>query len=316
MKKFFVCLMIVGLIMFGGNAQAGLFNQVTVNTPASGFSADGSTMTSWFGFGDDWAWARGSSLGEAENYGEASLLGWGRVTAEGVAITSGTTNTYALAADLLPSLLFGQPTSITAAGGITTATVYAYGDSGFGGFAIGSAYNESTGVVEGGISQGQYAAEIKSGETSAIAGNESSANFYGYANDTDYDLGIFRGSASSVVEDMTGVAGTHGTSFVTVDRYGSEQSAYGYTENSGYADVRGDDFEMNNVSGSGGVQVQAMTGNNGAGAYAGGEATFSYNGTSFGGISGNGYAEMNSEVSVGPHSFSSTSSGSASATTN
>ena len=278
---------------------------------AGGYSSDNSFSRSWFGFGDDFGDAWGVSGGIATDSGEGRLLGWGKAYSRGEAFAAGCTDSYALALDFWPFADYSEAW----AGADTTVSVAARGESGFKGFALGDAFNESNGKVEGDVHQITYAAEWKDGKTSAEAGGTSNAEFYGKTHDSDYGAGIFCGSVDSSIS-MTGNAAVDGHSVAYVDRYGDHQSAYAMTENSAQANVTGDDFELNKVSGNGFANVGAMAGNSNAGASAGGMSSFTYNGVNFGGIAGQGQAVMNADAGVsggcgGGNCFNSSASGSA-----
>ena len=275
-------------------------------------TADSASATSWFGNpSDDTANARGGSTGTAENQSDAGILGWGKAKAEGEANVNGSTHAFAIADDAIGSFLAGQPTSFSAAGITTKVTADANGYSKAYGLGIAGASNVSEGTVDGQVDQNTYAGEINyPGGTSASAGQTSGATFSGKAYDADYGAGLFCADANSGI-DMTGSATAGGESFVTIDNKGSYQSATAQTANFATADVVGDDKEFNTAYGNGGVGIDVLASKGSSGGYAGGNASFSYNGVSLGQANGQGSAVMSGYVDAGNHSISVHSEGAA-----
>ena len=309
MKKLLVLTLAFSLLFGIGNAFA--FGSATANTnpKTSGSSGDSASMTSVFGFGDDTAWAGGGSNGSSENQGDAALYGWGKAKVSGEANFNGETHALALATDLLPTILNGQPTSFSIAGIETSVTVDASGKSKAYGLGLAVAENASMGTVQGQVDQNTYAAEITGG-TSASAGQSSGAIFNGAAYDSDKMVFPFIACATSGI-DMTGSAAAGGESFATIDNKGSFQSATAQTANFATANVVGDDRERNQVYGSGGVGIDVVVSKSSSAGYAGGTSGFSYNSTVPMQANGQGSAQITGYVDAGNHTISAHAAGSA-----
>ena len=105
-------------------------------------------------------------------------------------------------------------------------------------------------------------------------------------------LGLEFGGAelSAGIKNYDGVK-TQGSTYVTIDPYGSYRSFYGTTQNSASVDFGKLNLVESAVGGQGGVAGMV---NNGV-AYAGGQATFSYSGAT----QGNGDATISGSLKPG-----------------
>lgn len=173
------------------------------------------------------------------------------------------------------------------------------------GTAIGvkgcSEFVDSTVYVGGNVYQFNTAGETGRSGANAQGGNESGGNFY--AQDRDYVSG--NGFAFDTNEIEGGMI-TKGETYVTVDPYGNNRSAYAHTEN--MVEVNSPKLQFSEVGGNGGVNAMAQKG----GSFAGGAANFSYNGDTY----GNGQATIDAKVSVGRTQTTVTVTGSAFAVSN
>jgi hypothetical protein len=298
MKKLFIILFMVLSLVITGSAMAGWsipYDEAHTNQYIDGSSGDDDFYFNW---NNDGAMTWGGSSGEAKNFGFGGLLGFGNAFANDYENSFGNTHSGAWGVD------FGT-TSMTFAGTLTDVTVMANGDSGFCGWGIGAAYNKSEGEIGGDVYQKNFSQEVGYfGGTFAQARNESGASFEGYTKDGDLDIGIFGDHANSSIY-MNGKAGTFGGSIVNVDPYGYHQTASAVTGNVSFANVYGADCFNTNVYGSGEVNIGANAQRYNSSAYAGGQAGFSYNGSTV----GFGVAGMNADVYTGKNSFNSSVSG-------
>jgi len=275
----------------------------SIDIGASGVSDDYASRISLHGHGNDGAFASGGSGGIVENSGEAGMIAWGKAPTEVEAqvCAYGETEAAAFAKD------FGH-TSIAGAAVGTEVSVKGGGEAEFGkGFGIGYALNKTTAEISGEVKQGSYAQEIGyASGTFAQAQNESGATFSAKAKDCDATIGFGSGEAESGVR-LSGSAFTAGGSIASVDASGHHQSAFAATGNIAVVDVRGADHEKTRVYGNGEVAVGANAVSNSGAASAGGGASFSYVGNSFGA----GGAVVNATANAGHNSFSATATGSA-----
>ena len=344
MKKSLLALTLSVALMFGvGNAYAWGTPKIAaatafINPTASGGAGDSVDVTSdklpgnptylnWNLGGDDGAWAEGGSGGSSENLGKAGALtvipfGNSTAFATGTADAQGVTKAGALAIDIglsVPYINYPLGPQVSIAGSYigTVVNVNAEGTSGFAGMGIagaGVAYNESTGTVSGGVARGSGVNEINSGLTWANAGEASSADFYGEAENSQLRIdgalfGSYDGTARSSI-NMTGGAFSAGGSIAYIEPNGNTQSAFAATGNMAVTGIQGADYQDNHVNGSGDAEIQSHASNNSGYATAGATGSFSYSGTQ----AGAGATIMHSTSTVGNNSFSSHASGASFAT--
>ena len=340
MKKSLLALTLSVALMFGiGNAYAwGTPKTATasayINPGAAGGSGDSaydkSDKLTWFNLnkgGDDEAWARGGSEGAATNLGSAdagTLFPFKNTTAfaTGDANAQGATKAGALAVDIglrIPffNIPLGPQVSIAGSAIGTVVNVNAEGESGFAGKGIlggGIAYNESSGMVMGGVERGSMAQENSFGKTWAQSQENSSADFYGTAIDKDLAIdaalcGSYDGTARSSI-DMTGGAFSAGGSIAYIEPNGNTQSAFAATGNMAVTGIQGADYTDNHVRGDGDAAIQSYADNKTGHALSGANGSFSYSGTQ----AGVGATIMQSSATVGNNSFSSQASGTSFAT--
>jgi hypothetical protein len=172
--------------------------------------------------------------------------------------------------------------------------------------------------IGGGAGQGNWANEIDFDNAAAGGGNSSSASFVGEAWGAQFDIGQHGAFAISGAA-LIGGASTEGTTFVKVDPFGNDRSAFGITKNTADAYVIGgpNAATITQVEGQGqmqtGAQIQTynhcIDATTGA-AFAQADSRFGYSGTQVGGgvnfISGSGFATNQSNVSTWSNPYTNT----------
>jgi len=275
------------------NGDATAFGVLSTNVHSSDFAFD----KSHWGFGNDWAQAGGYGDAYAfnSNYAESESFWFVPAFASQSGFVTGidTTHAWADAKD------FGTASSAKA-GAVTKGSSLA------GGIALGALGDKETSFsyagVSGFVQQANGANEVGYPDgTFAVGGNFSQAGFA--AENYDYDQG--RGFAGTLV-GIDGKAITKGSTFVAVDPYGHERSAFATTENSSKICVTNPDFYIGGVSGSGMVEGAAVKGQT----YGAGYADFGYSGAN----AGSGQATIDANIHVGKHTSSSFVTGSSYAT--
>jgi hypothetical protein len=292
-KHLLVLFCALALILSGSMAFAG--SQVNPYAGIDSHDYDG-TNTPW---NNDGAWAKGESWGNISNYGYAQKGIFGTFDHAAGEVTA-TSDSAAGAFDAD----FGR-TSVAGAGAVTNVHVYGGGHAMANGlFDVEDSF--TIGSINGESEQGNWANEVgyPSG-TSAAGGNYSNANFNATAVDAEYNGTLNPDDFANSNIDLEGTAVAGGITCVTVDPYGSNQSAHGKTANFAATDVRGADRQNLNVYGNGDLRTQANAGHIGAYGSAGTFGNFSYNG----GVFGAGVSEGTSYVDADPHSAYATANG-------
>ena len=265
MRKLISILVLLGMLFVVGPALAdSVSNNYYTNTPSHNSASDYT--------GNDGARAEGDGV----TWGITNTFATGDRSASemGFAHSFDRTRAYAGAVDL------GQ-TSIAGAYVKTEGYALSFGlakgkDWGYCG---GSDYAESsTEVGVGGlVAQENWVNEVGyTSGTGASAGNWSGGSFVAMAWDSEVDYGVCSKTAmANSHEFISGSIKTGGFSAVTVDPYGSHQSAKGITANFVNVNTCGAEYYDGSVYGNGSLGLMAQSG----GAYARVSGTFDYAGS-------------------------------------